>query len=217
MYIHASLQQGSIAASKGGLYSNSADEIAAFLVGMACNGSSPFPFSNYAIELGQKYKGNSKHTVTGNYADISILPALSFGNMLTVHSGSPFWRQRIIFKSIPAVMTAVQQYSKSQNPPSCGCLAVCSILCCVPSSLLSHEDSKNMVPVLIAGLVHLSKEVHDVAHAERSPYTLDVLGLNLAAIIKVLSQTSEVVSVLNKFLEFSPVFTSTNSLFLCRN
>lgn len=168
---------------------------------MACNGSAAYPFSNYAIEIRQEHKEDLTQNLTHKDTEISILPALSFGNMLTVHGGSPFWRQRIVLKSLPEVIKAVQQHYKSQNPPSFGCLAVCSILCCIPSSLLSHDERKNMVPILIAGLVHLSKQVHDVANVERSPHTLDVLGLNLAAIVKILSQTSEVVSALNnKFM-----------------
>ena len=109
--------------------------------------------------------------------------------MLSVKAGSPFWRQRIIFKITPAVMKVVGRETHSHNPPPCGALAVCSILCCFPSSLLNEENRKQIIPMLIAGLVHLSKHVDDMTQTEGlSSNVLDALGLILAALVKILSE-----------------------------
>jgi len=181
---------GSIAACKGGSLSSIADEIATFFVEMACTGSSSFPLNNYTIEFPKSSTDeNENQSITDNHFDSSILPALSFGNMLSVNAGSPFWRQRIIFKIIPVVMKVVKQEAQSHNPPPSGALAVCSILSCFPSSLLNEENSKQITPMLIAGLVHLSKHVDEMTQTESlSSNVLDVLGLTLVGFVKILSE-----------------------------
>lgn len=182
-------QWGSIAACNGGSLSTIADEIATFFVEMACTGSSSFPINSYTVEFPKSsVDENEKQSIIGNY-DISILPALTFGNMLSVKAGSPFWRQRIIFKITSAVMKVVGRETHSHNPPPCGALAVCSILCCFPCSLLNEENKKQIIPMLIAGLVHLSKHVDDMTQTEGlSSNVLDALGLILAALVKILSE-----------------------------
>lgn len=183
--------QGVIAACKGGSYSDCADEIAIFLVEMACTGTSSFPFSRSEVEF------------SCSNDDISILPALSFGSILSVYNGSPFWRQRIVFKTASTVIKVVQEEAQSPNPPSYGPLAVCSILCCFPSSLLSEASCKQLLPMMIGGLVHLSQHLATANQAASlPPNILDVLGINLAALVKILSSTPEVVSafVLKSFL-----------------
>jgi hypothetical protein len=177
-----SYQQASISACKGGSYSRCADEIASFLVELACTGVSPFPFSKTLVQLSEE-KGN-----------IAMLPALSFGSMISVYNGNPFWRQRIVFKTLPAVMKVVQDEVKSQKPPPLGPLTLCSILCCLPSSQLNESYVQQMTPLLIAGLVHLSKQFVDMIETDSS--AMDVLGVNLAAINKMLAIAPDTVSVL---------------------
>lgn len=177
---------GSISACKGGSYSSCADEIALFLVEMACTGASSFPFSKTLVELALQSEDRDK---------VSMLPALSFGSMISVCNGNPFWRQRIVFKTLPAVMRVVQDEAKSQKSPPLGPLTVCSILCCLPSSLLNESHGRQVAPLLIAGLVQLSKQYIDVIESESS--VVDVLGINLAAIIKMLALAPDCVSALN--------------------
>ena len=151
---------------------------------MACNGSSFFPLLESRV----------KCILPEN---ISVLPAISYGSMLSVYNGSPFWRQRIIFKTIPIVLSRIQEDLQSKNPPSLGPLTICSILCCLPSSLLGEDNTNQMVSMVIAGLVHLTKNIDAIIPPENSSSNvLDVLGLVLGALIKMITLTPGIVSIL---------------------
>lgn len=125
-------------------------------------------------------------------------------------NGSPFWRQRIILKTMPVVMKVVHDDARSQKPPQLGPLALCSIFYCLPSSLLDEVNRKQMTPMLIAGLVHLSKQLSELVQFESSD-VLDVLGLIIAALIKVFAINPEIVSALKEGFVFSICFHLTIS------
>lgn len=118
-----------------------------------------------------------------------ILPATSFGSMLTVHNGGPFWRQRMTHKTLPVLLKALQVQAKSQDPPALGTLAVvCHMLCCLPESILGKSNIQQILPTLIAGLVYFSKNLNVLAQSEMiSSKPTDILSIILAALIKILA------------------------------
>jgi hypothetical protein len=162
-----------------------ADEIAMFLVKMACVGSASLPFSTAQIELKSQGSNILKCSTINN----------SFASMMTVLNGSAFWRQRVVYKTIPIVVNAAQIEAQSQNPPALSFLAVVATLCCLDSTLTSEANFQAMVPTLVAGLVHLSKDLEALTcQDELSSNLSDVLGMILAAIIKLYELSPQCVS-----------------------
>ncbi|KAL3805021.1 hypothetical protein HJC23_003249 [Cyclotella cryptica] len=186
---------GSAAACKGGSHSKDADLIATFLIEMACTGSSSFPFSKAAKNRVTWPEEGRNYPSSDRFAKLSLLPAFSFGSMISVYNGIPFWRQRVVYKTISYALKALQDETRSLNPPALGPLAVCATLCCLPVSLLSESNLRQMIPILVAGLVHLSKDLsalNDCANSWSSQS--DVLGLILAALIKQFALSPEVLA-----------------------
>jgi hypothetical protein len=164
---------------------------------MACTGTSSFPFSIASQKFISWSEEGRNHASNDRLANLSLLPAFSFGSMISVHNGNPFWRQRMVYKTISFVLMALQNESQSRNPPALGLLAVCATLCCLPVSLLCKSSLKQMVPILVAGLVHLSKDLSALTGIESSlSYQLDLLGLILAALIKLFALSPESVSII---------------------
>lgn len=182
---------GSAAACRGGRCSQTADEIASCLIQVACNGSSSaFAFKSPENEA-------QKHPISDLASLAFILPAAAFGSMLSVKNGGPFWRQRIIHKTLPILTTTLQEQATSRNPPALGSLAVVAhLLCSVSQTHLGESHIRQMIPTLIAGLVYFSKNLDVLVKYDTARKGLDVLSIILAAVTKILRISPEDVSVL---------------------
>lgn len=182
---------GSAAACRGGRCSQTADEIAFCLVQVACNGASTaFAFKSPGIEA-------QKHPISDRASIAFILPAAAFGGMLSVKNGGPFWRQRIIHKTLPILTKTLQEQATSRNPPALGSLAlVAHLLCSVSQTQLGESNLRQMIPTLIAGLVYFSKNLNVLVQYDTTTKGLDVLSTILAALTKILRISPEDVSVL---------------------
>jgi hypothetical protein len=193
---------GSAAACRGGRYSQTADDIATCLIQVACNGSS----SAFAL----KSPGNEaqKHPISDRASVAFILPAAAFGSMLSVKNGGPFWRQRIIHKTLPILTKTLQEQATSRNPPALGSLAVVAhLLCSVSQTHLGESNLRQMIPTLIAGLVYFSKNLDVLVQYDTTTKGLDVLSTILAALTKILRISPEDVSALvYVFINFIVVF-----------
>lgn len=182
---------GSAAACRGGRCSQTADEIASCLVQVACNGSSTI-FSFKAPE-----DEAQKHPILDPASIAFILPAAAFGSMLSVKNGGPFWRQRIIHKTIPILTNTLQEQALSRCPPALGSLAlVAQMLCSVTQTHLGESKIRQMIPTLIAGLVYFSKNLDVVVQNDEATKRLDLLSVILAALTKTLRISPEDVSTL---------------------
>ena len=182
---------GSAAACRGGRCSQTADEIASCLVQVACNGSSTI-FSFKAPE-----DEAQKHPILDPASLAFILPAAAFGSMLSVKNGGPFWRQRIIHKTIPILTKTLQEQALSRCPPALGSLAlVAHMLCSVTQTHLGESKIRQMIPTLIAGLVYFSKNLDVVVQNDKTSKRLDLLSIILAALTKTLRISPEDVSAL---------------------
>jgi len=202
--------QGSAAACKGGTLSKISDQLASFLVELACNGASHFPFSETLMRLVNPSKEGQKHPLLHIASHTYTLPATSFGNMLTVHSGGRFWKQRMAHKTLPILLKALQAQARSQNPPALGTLAVvCHMLCCLPESILGKTNIRQILPTLIAGLVYFSKNLTGLAQTEAiSSKPTDVLSIILAALIKILAVSPSDVSIVAFLYHSEQMFQS---------
>ena len=194
---HILYLKGSAAACKGGSFSQTGDKIAIFLIELACNGTSQFPFTETQIQLVTPSEQGQQHPLLNPASHVYILPASAFGSMLSVHNGGSFWRQRMTHKTLPILMKTLQEQAKSQNPPALGTLAVvCHMLCCLPSSLLGSSNIKQILPTLLAGLVYFSKNSSALAQSESiSSKPTDLLSVILAALVKTLAVSPEDVSM----------------------
>ncbi|KAK1743164.1 DNA repair/transcription protein MET18/MMS19-like protein [Skeletonema marinoi] len=177
---------GCAAACRGGRCSQTADEIASCLVQVACNGSSSaFAFKSLEIEAQQ-------HPILDPASLAFVLPAAAFGSMLSVKNGGPFWRQRIIHKTLPILMKTLQEQATSRSPPALGSLAVVAqMLCSVSQTHLGESKIRQMIPTLIAGLVYFSKNLDVIAQDDKGTKGLDVLSIILAALTKILRISPE--------------------------
>mmetsp|Transcript_9574 Transcript_9574/g.14499 ORF Transcript_9574/g.14499 Transcript_9574/m.14499 type:complete len:309 (+) Transcript_9574:16-942(+) len=177
---------GSAAACRGGRCSQTADEIASCLVQVACNGSSSaFAFKSPGNEAQQ-------HPILDPASLAFVLPAAAFGSMLSVKNGGPFWRQRIIHKTLPILMKTLQEQATSRSPPALGSLAVVAhMLCSVSQTHLGESKIRQMIPTLIAGLVYFSKNLDVIAQDDKGTKGLDVLSVILAALTKILRISPE--------------------------
>lgn len=193
---HILYLKGSAAACKGGSFSQTGDKIAIFLIELACNGTSQFPFTETQVQLVTPSEQGQQHPLLNPASHVYILPASAFGSMISVHNGGPFWKQRMTHKTLPILMKTLQEQAKSQNPPALGTLAVvCHMLCCLPSSLLGSSNIKQILPTLLAGLVYFSKNSSVLAQKESiSSKPADLLSVILAALVKTLAISPEDVS-----------------------
>jgi len=155
-----------------------------------------FPCTETTVQLAKPSVEGQKNPLMNPASHAYILPATSFGSMLSVHNGGPFWRQRMTHKTLPVLLKALKVQAKSQNPPALGTLAVvCHMLCCLPASLLGESNVKQILPTLIAGLVYFSKNLTGLAQSKRiSSKPTDLLSIILAALMKILSVSPEYVS-----------------------
>lgn len=192
--LHFMALLGSAAACRGGLCSQTADEVASCLVQVACNGSSArFTFKTPGEEA-------QKHPILDPASLAFILPASAFGGMLSVKNGGPFWRQRIIHKTLPILTKTLQEQAKSRSPPALGSLAVVGhMVCSVSQTHLGESKVRQMIPTLIAGLVYFSKNLDIVVQREQTSKRLDVLSIILAALTKILRISPENVRCLCVF------------------
>ena len=183
--------QGSAAACKGGPYSETADMVASFLIEIACTGASRFLLTDITVHLPAQSEEGRKHPIVDPSSHMYILPASSFGSMLSVKNGGPFWRQRLTHKTLPILLKALQEQAQSQNPPALGTLTVvCHMLCCLPVQLLGESNVQQFVPTLIAGLVYFSKNVKAWTQSEMiMSRAADVLSVILAALLKLLANS----------------------------
>lgn len=184
--LHFMALLGSAAACRGGLCSQTADEVASCLVQVACNDSS----ARFALKTpGEEAQ---KHPILDPSSLAFILPASAFGGMLSVKNGGPFWRQRIIHKTLPILTKTLQEQAKSRSPPALGSLAVVGhMLCSVSQTHLGESKVRQMIPTLIAGLVYFSKNLDVVVQCEQASKRLDVLSIILAALTKILRISPE--------------------------
>lgn len=181
---------GSAAACRGGRCSQTADDIASCLIQVACTGSSSVFSFVYPTKQAQR------HPISDPASLAFILPAAAFGSMFSVKSGGPFWRQRIIHKTLPTLMKTLLEQATSQNPPALGSLTVVShLLCCAPRSHLGDSKILHMIPTLIAGLVYYSKNLDALIQRDMAVYALSGLSTVIAALTKILRVSPEDVSI----------------------
>ena len=191
------------------------DRIALFLTELACTGASHYPFSGTtAIQLAPPSQQGQKHPLMNPASHAFILPASALGSMLSVNNGGPFWRQRLTHKTLPILLGALNEQSKSQNPPAMGTLCVvCHMLCCLPTSLLGEANMKQMIPTLVAGLVYFSKNSNAIFQSEMiTSKPMKLLSIILAALVKILTVSPEEVRKVHCQNFMSPCMTSCSHI-----
>ena len=181
---------GSAAACRGGPCSKIADEIASCLIKVACIGTST------VISFDSPRTEAQKDPISDPNSLLFMLPAAAYGSMLTVKNGGALWRQRIIHKTLPILMTSLQEQVTSRNPPPLGSLVVVAhVLCSVSRTHLGESKIQQMIPTLIAGLVYFSKNLHLITGDNEGMTGADALSAILGSLIKLLRISPQDVSL----------------------
>jgi len=143
---------GAAAGCRGKGSSKTADQVAVFLINLACNRKGSFPFLGDGIELIPLDRG-----------DIALAAASCFGGFLSVRGGNSFWKQRVMHKCLPIIIESVK--SANGRPPHfnprhhAAVLPVlapmelmCHIMCCVPIAAMKSAIGPEAISELVKSL-----------------------------------------------------------------
>ena len=110
------------------------------------------------IKLGNNASGST------DYQSL-LVAASSFGLMISVQNGGPFWRQRMIHMSMPSVLEANEKKSSTTGKdslsavsgPPIGALALsCHIACCTPLVVLGEKRAEDLINMIARGFVEFA-------------------------------------------------------------
>jgi hypothetical protein len=179
---------GSAAANRGGSSSSTADNVAKFLVEVACNGIAQFPFTENTEK-----EFTLKASAFENQHTIMLSAASAYGSMLTDSRVKPLMKQRLMHASSKYIKAAYEaereqaRNSETVTPPPAGLLVVVSHIICI--SDFSKLDGTTLHQVSTLVVEGLSSSIF---HSESKAPTSSK-NLVLAAALKVISVAPTVV------------------------
>ncbi len=182
----------SAAASRGGVSSTTADNIAIFLLEVACKGNAQLPFS-------EEFKDTFDSAALGDSTSVQLSAASAYGSILTVSTLKPLMKQRLMYTSLKFVKAAYEEErdqakaGKAIKAPQVGLLAIVShVLCNSDFARLDRLTLHQLCTLVIEGLS--SAIFQSAVDGGTSPFTTASKNLVLAAVLKVICVSPNVVS-----------------------
>jgi len=187
---------GSAAACRGGVSSVTSDAVARFLVDVACKNEATIPLTDQKISPREEMSGNR---IAGR--SLSASAASSFGMMLSVQNGGPFWRQRMIQIALPLVLDASKASSTStvsavSGPPMGPLIAASHIVCCTPMVVIGEKGAQELINMIARGFVEFANSrTLDDGDSSSPPKHFkgwnDLMTGLLASMLKLLGSNSD--------------------------
>ena len=187
---------GSAAACRGGASSPTSDVVTRLLVDIACKNEAIIPFTEETVSP----REDSSDIRTAGQS-LPAMAASSFGMMLSVQNGGPFWRQRMIHIALPLVLDASKASSTStvsavSGPPIGSLVAATHIVCCTPLVVIGEKRAQELINMIARGFVEFAN-ARTLDSGDSSPSPKHFEGWNdlmtglLASMLKLLSSNSD--------------------------
>ena len=187
---------GSAAACRGGASSPTSDVVTRMLVDIACKNEAIIPFTEETVSP----REDSSDIRTAGQS-LPAMAASSFGMMLSVQNGGPFWRQRMIHIALPLVLAASKASSTStvsavSGPPIGSLVAATHIVCCTPLMVIGEKRAQELINMIARGFVEFANaRTLDDGNSSSSPKHFegwnDLMAGLLASMLKLLSSNSD--------------------------
>lgn len=176
------LLKGASAACRGGTSAHDADAVTRFLIQLACDRSSSIPLTSESVSV--------------PLDEINLAAASSFGSILSVQGGGPFWRQRMVHIALPYILSSKKDSFTRQSTATGARLgslvSACHVICCSSIVAIGSEHAKEVVDMVARGFVELA----DVEESSTIGAWGDLVSGILSSILKLLYSSPDYVSVI---------------------
>lgn len=154
--------------------------IVGFFVSWTCSGKSKIPSTSIEVTIPSQFR-----------KEISVLAAQAFGYMISIESGSPFWKQRSCFIAMTDLLKTCEKNHTDVDNFSLGAhIAVTHMICCVPLKAIGEENVKKVTQFIIG---KLASSINCIEGNKKNPEDAFVT-IGLGAIMKLLSFVPDEVS-----------------------